>query len=95
MKDAIEKRFSLVSNHAKTMVDKLTADRNLVKGDWASESSYEHLLQAKAEIEELHAALWKFEHYGGSLENVESEAADVSNRVAMLVDCCRRNTNGK
>ena len=40
-------------------------------------------------MEELHAALWDWYHHNGSIDRVRSEAADVSNRVAMVADNCR------
>lgn len=85
-------REQLVKDHAAAMLATLNLPKNAEKGSWQDMTIPELLDCLDKEYEEFMAALWNFVHNGGPFDRVESEAADLSNFAAMLVDNCRRRT---
>jgi len=87
----LDNRRMLADNHATAMLKVLNLTKNVEKGGWSAIAISELLDLFDKEVEEFKAALWGYMGFHGTeLQQVESEAADVSNFAAMIVDNCRR-----
>jgi len=82
-------RAQLVADHAAAMHRTLNLPKNAGKGSWSHLQLWDLLRLVEQELSEFHGAVWGFETGRESVERVESEAADVSNYCAMIVDNCR------
>lgn len=87
---AIDDRMQLVINHAGAMYRTLNLPKNAAKGGWQDMTPYDLVAKLQEEVGELIGAAWGWQLHGRPVERVESEAADVSNVAAMIVDVCRR-----
>ena len=84
-------RDQLVLDHASVMHKTLNAAKNMEKGCWSAVDTMKLLELFDREVEEFKAALWGYMGFHGvELQHVASEAADVSNFAAMIVDNCKR-----
>lgn len=90
IQNKIEDRLQLVVDHAYAMHQTLSLPKNSAKGHWRDENIHALLRHLECEVSEFKGALWGFFTGQGSFERVESEASDVSNIAAMIVDNCRR-----
>lgn len=90
----MDARQQLAMDHMTAMYATLMLPKNAAKGGWDDLHPEVLFKMIEIELNELKGALWGFMDYDKPLNRVVSEAADLSNYAAMLVDKCRQIERG-